>query len=97
VAAASKFGATYAAARWSGLGRRPAAALGAMMNTRGLVELVVLNIGYDLGLISRSMFTMLVLMAVLSTAVTTPLLRSWLVGAHLAPQQPRDAHHELRQ
>lgn len=98
VAAASKFGAAYAAARWSGLAHRQAAALGAMMNTRGLVELVVLNIGYDLGLISRTMFTMLVLMAVLSTAVTTPLLRRWLGGAHhLAPEEPRDAHHELRQ
>ena len=96
VASASKFGAAYAAARWSGLGPRAAAALGAMMNTRGLVELVVLNIGYDLGLISKGMFTMLVLMAVLCTAVTTPLLRRWLALPHLAPQQPRDAHHEFR-
>jgi len=80
VASAAKFGATYAAARWSGLAPRAAAALGAMMNTRGLVELVVLNIGYDLGLVSRPMFTMLVLMAVLSTAVTTPLLRRWMPG-----------------
>lgn len=78
VAAASKLGATYAAARWSGLAPRAAGALAAMMNTRGLVELVVLNIGYDLGLISKAMFTMLVIMAVLSTAMTTPLLRGWL-------------------
>jgi Kef-type K+ transport system membrane component KefB len=98
VAAASKFGAAYAAARLTGLAHRPAAALGAMMNTRGLVELVVLNIGYDLGLISMTMFTMLVLMAVSCTAVTTPLLRCWLGGAnHLAPQQHRGAHYELRQ
>lgn len=80
VASASKFGSAYGAARWSGLPHRSAAALGAMMNTRGLVELVVLNIGYDLGLISRPMFTMLVLMAVLSTAATTPLLRRWLIA-----------------
>jgi Kef-type K+ transport system membrane component KefB len=73
-----KLGATYAAARWAGLAHAPAAALGAMMNTRGLVELVVLNIGYDLGLISRPLFTMLVLMAIASTAITTPLLRRWL-------------------
>jgi len=98
LAALGKFGATYAAARWSGLAHPHAAALGAMMNTRGLVELVVLNIGYDLGLVSRPLFTMLVLMAVLSTVVTTPLLRHWLGGTHhLAPQEPRDAHHELRQ
>jgi Kef-type K+ transport system membrane component KefB len=96
VASASKFWAAYVAARWSGLAPRAAAALGAMMNTRGLVELVVLNIGYDLGLISKGMFTMLVLMAVLCTAVTTPLLRRWLALPHLAPQQPRDAHHEFR-
>ena len=81
VAAAGKFGATYAAARWTGLAPAPAAALGAMMNTRGLVELVVLNIGYDLALISKEMFTMLVLMAVISTAATTPLLRLWLIQA----------------
>ena len=85
VATASKFGATYLAARWSGLERNRAAALGAMMNTRGLVELVVLNIGYDLGLISKPMFTMLVLMAVLSTAVTTPLLRRWVGSNATAP------------
>jgi hypothetical protein len=42
----------------------------------------VLNIGYDLGLVSRPLFTMLVLMAVLSTVVTTPLLRHWLGGTH---------------
>jgi Kef-type K+ transport system membrane component KefB len=78
LAALGKFGATYAAARWSGLAHAHAAALGAMMNTRGLVELVVLNIGYDLGLISRTLFTMLVLMAIVSTVITTPLLRRWM-------------------
>lgn len=78
LAAIGKFGATYAAARWAGHGHAASAALGAMMNTRGLVELVVLNIGYDLGLVSRPLFTMLVLMAVVSTLVTTPLLRLWM-------------------
>jgi Kef-type K+ transport system membrane component KefB len=52
-----------------------------MMNTRALMELVVINVGYDLGVISRQVFTMLVLMAVFSTVITTPLLRRWLPRA----------------
>jgi Kef-type K+ transport system membrane component KefB len=55
--------------------------LGVMMNTRALMELIVINVGFDLGVISRQMFTMLVLMAVVSTVVTTPLLRAWLPKA----------------
>ena len=49
-----------------------------MMNTRALMELIVINVGYDLGVISQDMFTMLVLMAIVSTVVTTPGLRRWL-------------------
>jgi Kef-type K+ transport system membrane component KefB len=48
--------------------------MGFLMNTRGLMELVVLNVGLDLGVIPRSVFTMLVLMAVLSTVITCPVL-----------------------
>jgi len=48
------------------------------MNTRGLMELVVINVGLDLGVIPPSVFTMLVLMAVASTVVTTPALKYWL-------------------
>jgi Kef-type K+ transport system membrane component KefB len=48
--------------------------LGALMNTRGLMELIVLNIGYDLGILSLSIFTMLVLMALITTLMTGPLL-----------------------
>ncbi len=91
LAALGKFGATYLAARRSGLAHAPAAALGAMMNTRGLVELVVLNVGLDLGLVSKPMFTMLVLMAVVSTVLTTPLLRHWLAGL----LRPREAGEML--
>ena len=50
------------------------------MNTRGLVELVVLNIGYDLGILSPKIFTMLVIMAVVTTMMTGPLLRLLGVG-----------------
>jgi Kef-type K+ transport system membrane component KefB len=49
-------------------------ALGALMNTRGLVELIALNIGYDLGILSPGIFTMLVIMALVTTCMTGPLL-----------------------
>ena len=52
-----------------------------MMNTRALMELIIINVGFDLGVISQSMFTMLVLMAIFSTVITTPALRRWLPGA----------------
>ena len=74
-ATAGKFGGTLAAARLTGLGWRPAAALGVLMNTRGLMELIVLNIGYDLGIISPTLFAMMVLMALVTTLATTPALR----------------------
>ena len=75
VASAGKFGGTIVGARWSGLQWRNSAALGALMNTRGLVELIVLNIGLDLGIISPRLFTMLVLMALATTLMAAPLLR----------------------
>ena len=75
VASAGKFGGTIVGARWSGLQWRDSAALGALMNTRGLVELIVLNIGLDLGIISPRLFTMLVLMALATTLMAAPLLR----------------------
>jgi Kef-type K+ transport system membrane component KefB len=74
VACAGKFGGTLVASRWVGISWRDAAALGALMNTRGLVELIVLNIGLDLGVISPTLFTMLVLMALVTTFMTTPIL-----------------------
>jgi len=49
--------------------------MGALMNTRGLMELIVLNIGFDLGFIPQRLFTMLVVMAVATTMMTAPLLR----------------------
>ena len=78
LATAGKFGGTYVAARGCGLGHHEANVLGIMMNTRALMELIVINVGYDLGVISQDMFTMLVLMAIVSTVVTTPGLRRWL-------------------
>jgi Kef-type K+ transport system membrane component KefB len=75
VATAGKFGGTLAAARASGLDWRHAAGLGILMNTRGLMELIVLNVGLDLGVISPTLFTMMVLMALATTMATTPILR----------------------
>ena len=74
VATAGKFGGTAIAARATGLAWRESAALGALMNTRGLVELIVLNIGLDLGVITPRLFTMLVIMALVTTMMTSPVL-----------------------
>jgi Kef-type K+ transport system membrane component KefB len=74
VAITGKLGASMLMARRTGMSWRDAFALGALMNTRGLVELVVLNIGYDLGILSARAFAMLVLMALVTTFMTGPLL-----------------------
>ena len=74
VACAGKFGGTTIAGRLTGLSWRDASALGVLMNTRGLVELIVLNIGLDLHVISPRLFTMLVIMAIVTTVMTTPFL-----------------------
>ncbi len=70
-----KFGGCALAARANGLPWREASMIGVMMNTRALMELIVINLGYDLGIIPKSVFFMLVLMAVLTTYVTAPVLR----------------------
>jgi Kef-type K+ transport system membrane component KefB/nucleotide-binding universal stress UspA family protein len=74
VAIAGKYIGTYVAARFSGINKREASALGWLMNTRGLTELIVLNIGLELGVISPLIFTMLVIMALVTTFMTSPLL-----------------------
>jgi len=74
VAIAGKYFGTYIAARVSGINKREASALGWLMNTRGLTELIVLNIGLELGVISPLIFTMLVIMALVTTFMTSPLL-----------------------
>lgn len=74
VAIAGKYIGTYVAARVSGIEKREASALGWLMNTRGLTELIVLNIGLSLGVISPLLFTMLVIMALVTTFMTSPLL-----------------------
>jgi nucleotide-binding universal stress UspA family protein len=75
VATLGKFGGSAVAARLTGIGWREACALGVLMNTRGLMELVILNIGFDLGVLSQSLFAMMVLMAIVTTLATTPVLQ----------------------
>jgi K+:H+ antiporter len=69
-----KVGGAVLAARWYGLSWREAGALGALLNTRGLVELIVLNIAYNAGVFSPTLFTMLVMMALVTTMLTAPML-----------------------
>jgi Kef-type K+ transport system membrane component KefB len=70
-----KLGGAMFAARATGLEWREAGAVGILLNTRGLMELVILTIGLDAKIISPTVFTMMVLMALLTTAITTPLLQ----------------------
>jgi Kef-type K+ transport system membrane component KefB len=74
VASIGKFGGSFVAARLTGLGWRDSSALGVLMNTRGLMELIVLNIGLELRVLSPTLFAMLVLMALVTTFMTTPVL-----------------------
>jgi Kef-type K+ transport system membrane component KefB len=74
VAIVGKMGGTGLAARLMGRSWKEAMSMGALMNARGLMELIVLNIGYDLGILSQEMFAMLVIMALVTTFATSPLL-----------------------
>ena len=75
VAVAGKWFGAMGTARFTGLGLRESAAVGALMNTRGLTELIVLNIGLEFGVITPALFTMLVIMALVTTFMTGPALR----------------------
>jgi Kef-type K+ transport system membrane component KefB len=91
-AVAGKLGAGSVAARLSGMPWRESLALGALMNTRGLVELVVLNIGFELGVLPRPVFAMMVVMALATTMMAGPLLELFvpdLLGAADPDRRPR--------
>jgi Kef-type K+ transport system membrane component KefB len=87
VAITGKFGGSTIAARITGMSWREAGALGILMNTRGLMELVLLNIGLDIGVLSPALFTMLVLMALITTFMTAPVLQ-WIYFGQLLPHEP---------
>lgn len=74
VAIAGKLGGSMLMSRWTGMSWSQSFSIGVLMNTRGLVELVVLNIGYDLGILSGRIFAMMVVMALVTTFMTGPLL-----------------------
>ena len=74
LATVGKLGGSALAARFMGMNWKDSFILGSLMNTRGLMELIALNVGYDLGVISPQMFTVLVLMALVTTGMTGPLV-----------------------
>jgi Kef-type K+ transport system membrane component KefB len=78
-----KFGGCTLAARLNGVPRREASIIGVMMNARGLTELIVINVGYELGILPKAVFFMLVLMAVATTYMTTPVLRRLFRGSEV--------------
>lgn len=79
VAVLGKGGACWLAARWTGLPNREALGIGALMNARGLMELIIINIGLQRGVISEGLFATLVIMAVVTTLMTSPFF-DFLVG-----------------
>lgn len=94
VAITGKLGGSMLAARLAGMPWRESASLGILMNTRGLMELVILNIGLDIGVISPVMFSIMVLMALVTTFMTTPLLE-WVYPARLFRAQLDEVHKNV--
>jgi Kef-type K+ transport system membrane component KefB len=82
-AVVGKYGGCTVAARMNGVSRREASIIGVMMNARGLTELIVINVGYELGILPKTVFFMLVFMAVATTYMTTPVLRRLFLGSEL--------------
>jgi len=101
VAVAGKWGGAAVAARLSGLRWPEALTLGALMNCRGVTELVVLSVGLDLGVIGKEVFTMLALMALVTTAMTSPAVAALSTRirereAATATGRPRIAPQEIK-
>lgn len=86
-----KMGGAAIAARWTGQSWRDAIALGALLNTRGLVELIVLNIAYNVGAFTPTLFTMMVVMALVTTMCTAPVLN--LLGIRDGKKKPEALDH----
>jgi Kef-type K+ transport system membrane component KefB/nucleotide-binding universal stress UspA family protein len=95
VAILGKYVGVYFTARFFGLGTRESSALGWLMNTRGLTELIVLNIGLKMGVINDLLFAMLVIMALTTTFMTSPLIE-WVYPKKLIREQSRtDSQPEI--
>lgn len=97
-ACAGKLAGTFTAARLTGMGPREAGTLGVLLNTRGLIELVVLTVGLKAGVLDAQIFGVLVLMALCTTLATGPLLdllaRVWPADGAAGPSALREAHDE---
>ncbi|MES2742884.1 MAG: cation:proton antiporter [Pseudomonadota bacterium] len=89
-AVGGKFGGCYAAARFGGMDRRQSRIVAILMNTRGLMELIVLTIGLDLGLITTATYSALVCMAVVTTLMTVPLVKYWMAPMLVADPARQD-------
>lgn len=94
VAIVGKFGGSTVAARVTGMSWREASTVGILMNTRGLMELIVLNIGLDIGILSPTLFTMMVIMAIVTTLMTAPLLQAVYFGSFLPYESAADLKSE---
>jgi len=94
VAILGKFGGAMIAARTSGMGWRESGAIGILMNTRGLMELIVLNIGLDIGVISPALFTILVVMALVTTFMAGPLIEL-IYPKRISDQKPASVAAEV--
>ena len=79
-------------ARIAGLGWREAGAIGSLMNARGLMELIVMKVGLDAGVIGSEIFTMLMIMAIVTTLMTTPVLTSLPARRAFAAARRRTRH-----
>lgn len=89
VAIGGKFTGAYAAARLNRMPVRQSAALATLMNTRGLTELIVLNVGLQLGFLGQDLYSLMVVMAVVTTAMAGPLL-TWIIGRPTDGDRPQD-------
>src|SRR5688572_31818692 len=96
VACAGKFGGSAIAGRACGLSWREATTVGVLMNTRGLMELVILNIGFQEGVITPAVFAMMVIMALVTTAMTTPVLNWIYPAARFAADEAKAKAGEAR-
>jgi len=95
VATVGKFGGSFVAGRLVGLGWRESGAIGILMNTRGLMELIALNLGLEMGVISPTLFAMLVIMALVTTFATTPIL-NLIMGKRGLADEPVAAPESAR-
>ncbi|GHG42654.1 MULTISPECIES: cation:proton antiporter [Amycolatopsis] len=91
VAVAGKFAGTFAGARTQGVSARQSAILATLMNTRGLTELIALGVGLQIGVLDRELYSLMVVMAVVTTAMSGPLLR-WLAGRENQEPVPEPLH-----